>query len=38
MYADESVNNAERLADHWVFGNIFRPVYLEAVQKNISIT
>ena len=38
MYADESVNNAERLADYWVFGGIFRPVYLEAVQKNMSIT
>lgn len=31
MSADESVNNAERLADYWVFGGIFRPVYLEAV-------
>jgi beta-galactosidase/beta-glucuronidase len=28
---NESVNNAERLADYWVFGGIFRPVYLEAV-------
>jgi hypothetical protein len=26
-----SVNNAERLADYWVFGGIFRPVSLEAV-------
>jgi hypothetical protein len=34
MSADESVNNAERLADYWVFGGIFRPVYLEAVPKN----
>ncbi len=25
-----SVNNAERLADFWLFGGIFRPVYLEA--------
>ncbi len=30
MSADESVNNAERLADYWIFGGIFRPVYLEA--------
>jgi hypothetical protein len=29
--ANASVNNAERLADYWVFGGIFRPVYLEAV-------
>ncbi|HET6150352.1 MAG TPA: glycoside hydrolase family 2 TIM barrel-domain containing protein [Polyangia bacterium] len=32
--ADESsnvsVSNAERSADYWVFGGIFRPVYLEA--------
>jgi Glycosyl hydrolases family 2, TIM barrel domain/Glycosyl hydrolases family 2, sugar binding domain/Glycosyl hydrolases family 2/Beta galactosidase small chain len=32
--ADESTNpsvsNAERSADYWVFGGIFRPVYLEA--------
>ena len=34
MSADESVNNAERLADYWVFGGIFRPVYLEAVPKQ----
>ena len=25
----ESVNQAERKADYWVFGGIFRPVYLE---------
>ena len=31
MSADESVNNAERLADYWVFGGIFRPVYLEVL-------
>jgi len=31
MSADASVNNAERLADYWVFGGIYRPVYLEAV-------
>ncbi|HMP91647.1 MAG TPA: glycoside hydrolase family 2 TIM barrel-domain containing protein [Phnomibacter sp.] len=31
MSADETVNNAERLADYWIFGGIFRPVYLRAV-------
>jgi len=31
MSADQSVNNAERLADYWIFGGIFRPVYLEAL-------
>ncbi|MEO5682496.1 MAG: glycoside hydrolase family 2 TIM barrel-domain containing protein [Chitinophagaceae bacterium] len=34
MSADQSVNNAERLADYWVFGGIFRPVYLEATAKE----
>jgi hypothetical protein len=34
MSSDASVNNAERLADYWVFGGIFRPVYLEAVPKE----
>lgn len=29
--ANESVNNAERLADYWNFGGIFRPVRLEAL-------
>jgi hypothetical protein len=29
--ANESVNAAERRADYWIFGGIFRPVYLEAV-------
>jgi hypothetical protein len=28
--SDSSVNDAERSADYWVFGGIFRPVYLEA--------
>jgi len=28
--ANESVNRAERISDYWVFGGIFRPVYLEA--------
>ena len=32
--SNESVNRAERLADYWVFGGIFRPVYLEAVPKE----
>ena len=32
--ANASVNNAERLADFWVFGGIFRPVYLEAVPSQ----
>jgi hypothetical protein len=34
MSSDESVNNAERLADYWIFGGIYRPVYLEAVPKQ----
>ncbi|RKD12849.1 glycoside hydrolase [Pelobium manganitolerans] len=34
MSADRSVNNAERLADYWIFGGIFRPVYLEATPKE----
>ena len=29
--ANESVNRAERISDFWVFGGIFRPVYLKAV-------
>jgi len=29
--ANASVNKAERRADYWVFGGIYRPVYLEAV-------
>jgi hypothetical protein len=29
--ANESVNNAERESDYWVFGGIYRPVYLESV-------
>ena len=32
--ANESVEAAERYADYWVFGGIFRPVYLEAVPQN----
>lgn len=34
MSADRSVNNAERFADYWVFGGIFRPVYLESFPKE----
>jgi hypothetical protein len=32
--ADASVNAAERNADYWVFGGIYRPVYLEAVPPD----
>ncbi|HEY0945624.1 MAG TPA: glycoside hydrolase family 2 TIM barrel-domain containing protein [Opitutaceae bacterium] len=28
--ADESINKAERRADYWMFGGIYRPVWLEA--------
>ncbi|MEQ6120112.1 glycoside hydrolase family 2 TIM barrel-domain containing protein [Reichenbachiella sp. MALMAid0571] len=31
---NESVNQAERKADFWVFGGIFRPVYLEIKPKE----
>lgn len=31
--ANESVNRAERYADYWIFGGIFRPVYLEALPE-----
>lgn len=31
MSSNQSVNRAERIADYWVFGGIFRPVYLEIV-------
>jgi len=34
MSSDFSVNMAERQADYWVFGGIFRPVYLEAVPQQ----
>ena len=34
MSSNSSVNSAERNADFWVFGGIFRPVYLEAVPKT----
>src|SRR5436190_15962594 len=32
--SNESVNNAERKADFWIFGGIFRPVWLEVLPKN----
>src|SRR3954469_10445469 len=32
--ANESINQAERKADFWLFGGIFRPVYLEIVPKT----
>ncbi|HEY6505361.1 MAG TPA: glycoside hydrolase family 2 TIM barrel-domain containing protein [Chitinophagaceae bacterium] len=31
--ANESVNSAERRADFWIFGGIFRPVYLEVLPQ-----
>lgn len=31
--ANESVNTAERKGDFWIFGGIFRPVFLEAFPK-----
>lgn len=34
MSSDRSVNNAERLADYWILGGIFRPVYLEILPKE----
>ena len=32
--SNESVEKAERAADFWVFGGIFRPVWLEALPKG----
>lgn len=32
--ANSSVNGAERRADWWLFGGIYRPVYLEALPKT----
>lgn len=32
--ANASVNSAERRADWWLFGGIYRPVYLEAMPQN----
>lgn len=34
MSSDTSVNRAERFADYWIFGGIFRPVYLEVLPKQ----
>lgn len=34
MSANKSVNYAERYADYWIFGGIFRPVYLEVFPKE----
>ena len=34
MSSNTSINEAERQCDFWVFGGIFRPVYLEAVPNN----
>lgn len=32
--SNESVNRAERQADFWIFGGIFRPVFLEILPKT----
>jgi hypothetical protein len=32
--ANRSVNSAERYADYWIFGGIYRPVYLESKPKE----
>ena len=32
--ANHSIDNAERLADYWVFGGIYRPVHLDAVPQQ----
>lgn len=32
--SNESVNLAERFADYWIFGGIFRPVYLEVLPRQ----
>jgi len=32
--ADSSVNEAERWADYWILGGIFRPVYLEVLPSD----
>lgn len=34
MSSDKTVNDAERLADYWILGGIYRPVYLEAQPKS----
>ncbi|MBN1130133.1 MAG: hypothetical protein JXA71_14170 [Chitinispirillaceae bacterium] len=35
MSSNSSINSAERQADYWVFGGIFRPVYLEAFPQRL---
>ncbi len=32
--SNESINHAERRADFWIFGGIYRPVYLKVLPKN----
>ncbi|NOY37356.1 MAG: glycoside hydrolase family 2 [Chlorobi bacterium] len=32
--ANQSINAAERTSDYWVFGGIYRPVYLKAVPRE----
>ena len=32
--SNESINHAERKADFWIFGGIFRPVYLQVLPKE----
>ena len=34
MSTNRAVNNAERFADYWIFGGIFRPVYLESFPRQ----
>lgn len=34
MSANKMVNRAERYADYWIFGGIFRPVYLEVLPNS----
>ena len=31
--SNESINEAERYADYWIFGGIYRPVYLEVLPE-----
>ncbi len=32
--SNQSINRAERISDYWIFGGIFRPVYLEAQPRT----
>lgn len=34
MSSNKSVNRAERYADYWIFGGIYRPVFLEALPNQ----